>query len=98
MKGKGIRKVNGFGYGDHYIHIKIKIPTRLRKEQEELIRAFAELEENTPGTIAGVHTDKNKSGKSSIFSDLKDKWSAFMGKWVLIYELDSENVNLKREI
>ena len=26
MNGKGLRKVNGYGFGDHYIHIKIKIP------------------------------------------------------------------------
>lgn len=26
MSGKGIPKVNSYGYGDHYIHIKIKVP------------------------------------------------------------------------
>ncbi|CAG7729059.1 unnamed protein product [Allacma fusca] len=61
LKGKGIRKVNGFGYGDHYIHVKVKIPTRLTKEQEDLIRAYAEIEDNTPGTIAGVQTNKETS-------------------------------------
>ena len=26
MSGKGIPRVNSYGYGDHYIHIKIKVP------------------------------------------------------------------------
>lgn len=26
LAGKGMKRVNSFGYGDHYIHIKIKIP------------------------------------------------------------------------
>merc|ERR1712203_671895 len=29
MNGKGIKKVSGYGYGDHYIHIKIDIPKEL---------------------------------------------------------------------
>lgn len=26
LSGKGIPRVSGYGYGDHYIHIKIKVP------------------------------------------------------------------------
>ncbi|XP_021954655.1 protein tumorous imaginal discs, mitochondrial isoform X3 [Folsomia candida] len=63
LRGKGIKRVNGFGHGDHYVHIKIKIPTGLTPEQEALIRAFAEYETNTPGTIKGV--TKTKSGQST---------------------------------
>lgn len=64
LRGKGIKRVNGFGHGDHYVHIKIKIPTGLTPEQEALIRAFAEYETNTPGTIKGV--TKTKSGECQM--------------------------------
>lgn len=26
LAGKGIPRLNSFGYGDHYVHIKMKIP------------------------------------------------------------------------
>lgn len=26
MSGKGIPRVSSYGYGDHYVHIKIKVP------------------------------------------------------------------------
>lgn len=26
LGGKGIARVNGYGYGDHYVHIKVKVP------------------------------------------------------------------------
>jgi len=54
IRGKGLRKVNGFGYGDHYVHLKVKAPTSLTASQEALIRAYAELELDTPGTVNGV--------------------------------------------
>lgn len=53
--------MNGFGHGDHYVHIKIRVPTSLTPQQEALIRAFAEFETDTAGTIKGV--TKTKSGK-----------------------------------
>lgn len=26
LQGKGIRRINSYSYGDHYVHIKIKVP------------------------------------------------------------------------
>lgn len=26
LSGKGIPRVSGYGYGDHYIHVKIRVP------------------------------------------------------------------------
>lgn len=26
LQGKGIRRMNSYNYGDHYIHIKIRVP------------------------------------------------------------------------
>jgi len=54
MSSKGIKKVSGFGYGDHYINIKIKAPKQLDVKQKALLEAYAELEPETPGTIHGL--------------------------------------------
>lgn len=26
LTGKGIARVSGYGFGDHYVHVKIKVP------------------------------------------------------------------------
>ncbi|XP_012137225.1 dnaJ homolog l(2)tid, mitochondrial isoform X2 [Megachile rotundata] len=54
LNGKGIKKVNGTGCGDHYVHIKIVIPEKLNDKQLALLQAYAELEEDTPGSIHGI--------------------------------------------
>lgn len=59
LSGKGMKKVNGFGNGDHYVHIKINVPKRLQTRQKALAQAYAELEEDTPGQILGVTYKKD---------------------------------------
>ncbi|XP_078519249.1 dnaJ homolog subfamily A member 3, mitochondrial isoform X1 [Lissotriton helveticus] len=54
MGGKGIPRVNSYGYGDHYIHIKIRVPKRLTDRQRTLMLNFAEDETDVEGTINGV--------------------------------------------
>eukprot|EP00061_Rhincodon_typus_P018241 g47340.t1 len=54
LAGKGIPKVNSYGYGDHYIHIKVKIPKRLTARQSSLMLAYAEEENDVEGTVNGV--------------------------------------------
>ncbi|KAF7994854.1 hypothetical protein HCN44_004326 [Aphidius gifuensis] len=56
LNGKGMKKVNTIGHGDHYVNIKITVPTYLTDKQKALLMAYAELEKNTPGTIDGVTT------------------------------------------
>ncbi|ESO90596.1 hypothetical protein LOTGIDRAFT_122783 [Lottia gigantea] len=58
LAGKGITRVNSYGNGDHYVHFKIKIPTRLSKEQQALMSAYAELEKHTDGSINGIAQTK----------------------------------------
>uniref|UniRef100_A0AAG5D8Z6 DnaJ homolog l(2)tid, mitochondrial n=1 Tax=Anopheles atroparvus TaxID=41427 RepID=A0AAG5D8Z6_ANOAO len=62
LTGKGLRRVNSYGSGNHYVHLKIQIPTKLTPKQKALIQAYAELEEDTPGQIMGV-TFKTDGGK-----------------------------------
>ena len=59
MAGKGIKKVSGYGYGDHYIHIRIEPPKILTDKQRALLQAFAEQEKDTPGTITGLTYTKD---------------------------------------
>ena len=62
-------QVSGYGYGDHYIHVKISPPKSLGAEQRALLQAFAELEEDTPGTVNGFTYDR--SGKKVVMEDPK---------------------------
>ncbi|XP_010565342.1 PREDICTED: dnaJ homolog subfamily A member 3, mitochondrial [Haliaeetus leucocephalus] len=66
MSGKGIPKVNSYGYGDHYIHIKIKVPQRLTDRQRALMMSYAEDEADVDGTVNGV--TNTASGKRSTGS------------------------------
>ncbi|XP_021040592.1 dnaJ homolog subfamily A member 3, mitochondrial isoform X1 [Mus caroli] len=57
LTGKGIPRINSYGYGDHYIHIKVRVPKRLSSRQQNLILSYAEDETDVEGTVNGVtHT------------------------------------------
>lgn len=49
-----MKKVNGYGNGDHYVTLKIKVPSHLDEKQKALVQAYAELEQDTPGQIFGI--------------------------------------------
>ncbi|VDP03050.1 unnamed protein product [Soboliphyme baturini] len=58
LAGKGIKKVNSYGYGDHHVHIRIKAPRwalrSLSDRQKAVITVYAEMEKDTEGSIRGV--------------------------------------------
>ncbi|KAG8506461.1 DnaJ subfamily A member 3, mitochondrial, partial [Galemys pyrenaicus] len=77
MSGKGIPRINSYGYGDHYIHVKIRVPKyvrgrRLTSRQQSLILSYAEDETDVEGTVNGVTstgtggsaTDSSAGGKA----------------------------------
>lgn len=66
LTNKGLKRVNSYGQGNHYVNIKIQIPQKLSDKQKALIQAYAELEEDTPGQILGVV--HKKDGKSNFTS------------------------------
>ena len=43
LKGKGMTRLRGSGRGDLIVHLEVLTPTKLNREQEELIKKFAEL-------------------------------------------------------
>lgn len=69
LTGKGLKRVNSYGNGNHYINFKILIPKKLTDKQKALIQAYAELEDDTPGQILGVtHKTDGKSASQSYTS------------------------------
>jgi len=59
LSGRGIKHMESYNaFGDHMVHLMIKMPTKLSNEQIELIREYAYTEKDTPGTINGV--DKSR--------------------------------------
>lgn len=81
LKGKGLKRVNSYGSGDHYINIKIDIPKKLSAEQKTILQAYAELETDTPGQIFGVtmksdgkpNFEKDPSNNDSYKTEKLDK-------------------------
>ncbi|XP_048103069.1 dnaJ heat shock protein family (Hsp40) member A3b isoform X1 [Alosa alosa] len=66
LQGKGIQRMNSYSYGDHYVHIKIKIPKKLSQRQRKLLLEYAEEEEDVQGTVNGVTpAARAKSSQSS---------------------------------
>ena len=70
LSGRGIKHMDSSNqYGDHIVHITIKMPTRMTEEQRALIREFARTEKDTPGTVNGLDEDARwgswRGGKSS---------------------------------
>ncbi|KAF6123950.1 DnaJ heat shock protein family (Hsp40) member A3 [Phyllostomus discolor] len=63
MSGKGIPRINSYGYGDHYIHVKIRVPKRLTSRQHSLMLSYAEDETDVEGTVNGV--TNTSTGKRS---------------------------------
>ncbi|PSN31618.1 Tumorous imaginal discs protein, partial [Blattella germanica] len=68
LTGKGMKKINSFGYGDHYVNFKISIPKSLNEKQRALIQAYAELEDDTPGIIRGITYKKDGSRQCVVES------------------------------
>jgi DnaJ family protein A protein 3 len=57
------------GFGNHYVHLRVKVPSRLSQDQRQLMLEYAGLERDTPGTIEGLNNSasaqKNKSSSAS---------------------------------
>ncbi|XP_063759453.1 dnaJ heat shock protein family (Hsp40) member A3a isoform X1 [Eleginops maclovinus] len=64
LSGKGIARISGHGYGDHYVHVKIKVPKTLTDRQRTLLTSYAEDETEVEGTVNGV-TNTTTGGGSS---------------------------------
>ena len=55
LSGRGIKHMESYNtHGDHIVHIMIKMPVNMTEEQKELIKEYAYLETDTPGTVNGI--------------------------------------------
>ncbi|XP_075880366.1 dnaJ heat shock protein family (Hsp40) member A3a isoform X2 [Nelusetta ayraudi] len=66
LSGKGIARISGYGFGDHYVHVKIKVPKTLTDRQKALLTSYAEDETEVEGTVNGVTT--TATGKRSTWN------------------------------
>jgi len=51
LSSKGLSRVNSYGFGDHYLHVKVHVPSKLTKVQQSLIEAYAQTEMDRVGTV-----------------------------------------------
>ena len=61
LKSRGMVELNGYRRGDHIININVKIPTKLSREEIEILKRIAE----SNGEVVG-------DGSKSFFSNLKE--------------------------
>ena len=50
MRGMGLPRLDGYGVGNQMVRIQVEVPTKLAKEQDELLRKYAEMEKQNVGT------------------------------------------------
>uniref|UniRef100_A0A1A7XZE8 DnaJ homolog subfamily A member 3, mitochondrial n=1 Tax=Iconisemion striatum TaxID=60296 RepID=A0A1A7XZE8_9TELE len=65
LQGKGIRRMNSYSYGDHYVHIKIKVPKKLTRRQRSLLLSYAEEETEVQGSVSGVNPSAGGGSSAS---------------------------------
>ena len=69
LRGKGLPRLRTTGHGDLLVHVDVVVPTRLDKEQADLLRRLAALRrEEQPDLAAG---SRNGNG---LFSRLRDSF------------------------
>jgi DnaJ-class molecular chaperone len=75
LRGKGIQKLNAASKGNHIVHVKLEIPKKITKRQEELLREFDEETNNSGNGISGRIAKAAESAFGSFFrsKDKKDK-------------------------
>jgi molecular chaperone DnaJ len=44
LKGKGVKHLGHYGYGDHYVKVQLETPTHLTYEQKELLERLGEIQ------------------------------------------------------
>jgi molecular chaperone DnaJ len=71
LRGKGMPRLRAAGHGDLLVHVEVVVPTRLDKEQADLLRRLAALRrEEQPDLAAG---SRNGHG---LFSRLRDSFGS----------------------
>jgi molecular chaperone DnaJ len=61
MRGLGVPNVNGHGRGDLYVHMDVRVPSKLTREQKKL---FEQLRESLPA--------ENEPNEKGLLDKVKD--------------------------
>lgn len=60
MKSEGFPKIDGYGRGDQLVEVSVEVPKKLTKDQEKLLRQYAETEEQNITPERKTFLDKVK--------------------------------------
>jgi molecular chaperone DnaJ len=66
VKGKGMTRLHSNQRGDLIVHVEVSTPHKLKKDEEELLRKFAQLRGEKPGE---VHIKNHESGFFAKFRE-----------------------------
>jgi molecular chaperone DnaJ len=61
LKGKGIKNVQGYGYGDLHVRVAVEVPAKLNAAQKEKLQEFGELCDENVNPISRTFFEKAKS-------------------------------------
>ncbi|MDA1273084.1 MAG: molecular chaperone DnaJ [Verrucomicrobia bacterium] len=60
LKGKGVKNVQGYGYGDLHVRVSVEVPTSLNNAQKAKLQEFAEICDSTVNPISKGFFEKAK--------------------------------------
>ena len=60
VKGRGVKNLQGYGYGDLHVRVQVEVPTRLNQEQKAKLQEFAGLLDGQETPIAHGFFEKAK--------------------------------------
>jgi molecular chaperone DnaJ len=73
LKDLGMTKLRSGGRGDLIVHLEVHTPTKLKKDEEELLKKLADLRGEKPGAFT-LHTRNDKSA-AGLFSRFRDAFN-----------------------
>ena len=74
LRGFGVGKLRGAGRGDLVVHIEVVTPQKLSKEEQELLKKFAQTREERPGAFERHNLDKDRH-HGGIFGRVRDAFN-----------------------
>jgi molecular chaperone DnaJ len=60
LRGKGVKNVKGYGWGDLHVRVNVEVPTSLNSDQKGKLKAFAETCDARVNPISAGFFDKAK--------------------------------------
>jgi len=74
LRGLGMSRLRGSGRGDLIVHIEVATPQKLSKEEQELLRSFAELRGEKRDHVT-IHQRGKSEHDHGFFSRFRDTFS-----------------------